>query len=401
MIKTSVRVTVAAVSGLAITAGAAVSAAAVISPSSASRVVHACVAKADRHVTNYYGRKIIVIPHGTTRIVQSATGCQSWETPISWSAKGAAGKRGASGPNGTMGTAGSNGTDGRNGTDGAPGKGVTMVALEVGSIACPTGGVTLTTPVETVAVCDGDPGVAGLAGRAGLAGVNGVDGAAGKNGADGLDGTGVSIASLLAGDAVCAARGLAVTDSTSTSYVCNGMPGATGQAGAAGQNGATGEAGQIGIQGTTGASGTNGVAGTPGTNGAAGTAGTAGTNGATGLAGHDGTPGSKGDKGDKGDPGADASNSTLVGTDTGQAEAGNGDSCVMGTVTLTAARVGEGTPASGQLMSIEQNIALFSLLGTTYGGDGQTTFRLPSLQALAPNGMTYMICDYGIYPSRR
>lgn len=33
----------------------------------------------------------------------------------------------------------------------------------------------------------------------------------------------------------------------------------------------------------------------------------------------------------------------------------------------------------GQLLSIAQNTALFSLLGTTYGGDGQTTFALPNL----------------------
>lgn len=34
----------------------------------------------------------------------------------------------------------------------------------------------------------------------------------------------------------------------------------------------------------------------------------------------------------------------------------------------------------GQIMSIAQNTALFSLLGTTYGGNGQTTFALPDLQ---------------------
>lgn len=34
----------------------------------------------------------------------------------------------------------------------------------------------------------------------------------------------------------------------------------------------------------------------------------------------------------------------------------------------------------GQLMSISQNTALFSLLGTFYGGDGKTTFALPDLQ---------------------
>jgi microcystin-dependent protein len=35
---------------------------------------------------------------------------------------------------------------------------------------------------------------------------------------------------------------------------------------------------------------------------------------------------------------------------------------------------------NGQTMSISQNNALFSLLGTTYGGNGQTTFQLPNLQ---------------------
>jgi len=39
---------------------------------------------------------------------------------------------------------------------------------------------------------------------------------------------------------------------------------------------------------------------------------------------------------------------------------------------------------NGQLLSIAQNTALFSLLGTTYGGDGQTTFALPNLQGRFP-----------------
>jgi microcystin-dependent protein len=36
---------------------------------------------------------------------------------------------------------------------------------------------------------------------------------------------------------------------------------------------------------------------------------------------------------------------------------------------------------NGQLLSIAQNTALFSLLGTTYGGDGRVTFGLPNLQS--------------------
>ena len=38
----------------------------------------------------------------------------------------------------------------------------------------------------------------------------------------------------------------------------------------------------------------------------------------------------------------------------------------------------------GQIMSIAQNTALFSLLGTTYGGNGQTTFALPDLRGRVP-----------------
>src|SRR5687768_6887187 len=39
---------------------------------------------------------------------------------------------------------------------------------------------------------------------------------------------------------------------------------------------------------------------------------------------------------------------------------------------------------NGQLLPISQNQALFSLLGTTYGGDGQTNFALPDLRSRAP-----------------
>lgn len=41
---------------------------------------------------------------------------------------------------------------------------------------------------------------------------------------------------------------------------------------------------------------------------------------------------------------------------------------------------------NGQLLAISQNTALFSLLGTYYGGDGRTTFALPNLQGAAPVG---------------
>jgi len=47
---------------------------------------------------------------------------------------------------------------------------------------------------------------------------------------------------------------------------------------------------------------------------------------------------------------------------------------------------------NGQLLPINQNQAIFSLLGTTYGGDGRTNFALPNLQGRTPlhmgNGQT-------------
>ena len=42
---------------------------------------------------------------------------------------------------------------------------------------------------------------------------------------------------------------------------------------------------------------------------------------------------------------------------------------------------------NGQILGIQQNQALFSLLGTTYGGNGVTTFALPNLQSRVPVGM--------------
>jgi microcystin-dependent protein len=42
---------------------------------------------------------------------------------------------------------------------------------------------------------------------------------------------------------------------------------------------------------------------------------------------------------------------------------------------------------NGQILPISQNTALFSLLGTTYGGNGTSNFALPNLQGSAPLGM--------------
>jgi hypothetical protein len=88
---------------------------------------------------------------------------------------------------------------------------------------------------------------------------------------------------------------------------------------------------------------------------------------------------------------------------TGTAKASNGAECTLGQVLLSASPVhnADGLPADGQLLHIQKHTALFALLGTTYGGDGKTTFALPDLRQEAPNQMTYSICDEGRFPQRR
>ncbi len=55
----------------------------------------------------------------------------------------------------------------------------------------------------------------------------------------------------------------------------------------------------------------------------------------------------------------------------------------------------------GSMLAIADNDALFALIGTTYGGDGQTTFALPDLRSRVPihagtdSGITYMIGENG------
>jgi len=55
-------------------------------------------------------------------------------------------------------------------------------------------------------------------------------------------------------------------------------------------------------------------------------------------------------------------------------------------------------PCKGGLMSIAQNQALFSLLGTTYGGNGVANFALPKLAPVTPAGPFYFICINGAFP---
>ena len=55
---------------------------------------------------------------------------------------------------------------------------------------------------------------------------------------------------------------------------------------------------------------------------------------------------------------------------------------------------------SGQILQIQQNTALFNLIGTTYGGDGKTTFALPKLAPVGSQGPNYYIALQGAFPQR-
>jgi microcystin-dependent protein len=56
---------------------------------------------------------------------------------------------------------------------------------------------------------------------------------------------------------------------------------------------------------------------------------------------------------------------------------------------------------NGQLLPISQNTALFSLLGTYYGGDGRSTFALPNLQGSVPLGAGQGAGLRDYYPGER
>ena len=56
-------------------------------------------------------------------------------------------------------------------------------------------------------------------------------------------------------------------------------------------------------------------------------------------------------------------------------------------------------PCDGSLLPISRNTALYALLQTTYGGDGQTTFGLPDISLTGPvGGLQAFICQLGVFP---
>jgi hypothetical protein len=201
-------------------------------------------------------------------------------------------------------------------------------------------------------------------------------------------------------------------------------------------------------EGPRGPQGLRGPQGDPGPKGATGAAGPKGDAGAAGAKGDTGAPGAKGDTGA---PGADGQSVTVASEPLGA-------NCPSGGVKLTSVsgtnyvcdgagasttafdslfdarlnqRFGQGSQnpniapsggnaagdylaevyltaaqfpppgtvfANGQTLPINQNTALFSLLGTTYGGNGTSNFKLPDLRQEAPGGTNYVIAIEGVYP---
>jgi hypothetical protein len=74
--------------------------------------------------------------------------------------------------------------------------------------------------------------------------------------------------------------------------------------------------------------------------------------------------------------------------------------CMLGEVRLFAGtRAPNGWAwADGELVPVQGNTNLFSVIGTQYGGDGQSTFALPDMRGIEPAGARYMVCHTGVFP---
>jgi len=134
--------------------------------------------------------------------------------------------------------------------------------------------------------------------------------------------------------------------------------------------------------------------------GPAGPAGPKGATGATGPAGAAGAPGGASV------PANLTALSGALSTNGGVALTGNmsfqypaTNSCTIGDIVLSVNGYGQGAlPADGRILPINQYTAVFSLLGTNFGGNGTSNFALPDLRKLAPQGLQYSICVQGIFP---
>lgn len=237
----------------------------------------------------------------------------------------------------------------------------------------------------------GNPGAPGAAGPAGPAGPSGPKGDQGNQGSIGAMGP----------------AGPAGPKGDQGNQGLIGDMGPAGPAGPAGPSGAVGPAGTTGPKGDQGNAGPAGTMGLPGPMGAMGAMGPPGPIGATGAAAPTFTcPSGEAvlstafaSCGKPSPAGFGTANPSMSG-DLGGFYGGQID-CFLGEVRLFANTfIPTGWMAThGQTININNEIALFSLLGTVYGGNGMTTFKLPDLRAAAPDSTTYAICVRGVFPS--
>ena len=345
--------------------------------------------------------------------------------------KGDQGIQGETGPQGPQGIQGETGPQGPKGLQGATGpKGDTGNTGSKGS--------------RGYQGLQGEPGPQGEQGLQGLQGDPGAQGATGPQGPQGMTWQGVwtTATSYAADDAIshngssyiCIEEHLSSASNEPPmapwSLVANkgnqgdqgiqgatgpqGDPGPTGPQGDQGIQGVIGPVGPIGLQGdpgpqgadgATGPAGPQGDPGPPGPPGPAGPAGPAGAIGpmgpsgpigATGPAGPQGATGPQGPIGGTGDnviytPPTNTNMQPYLTVNyiialQGMFPSRSSAEPLLGEIFMFA---GDFAPrgfafCDGQLLSISMNSALFSILGTTYGGDGRTVFALPDLRGRAP-----------------
>jgi len=392
----------------------------------------------------------------TTPGATGATGAQGIQGPIGpqgvQGAVGQQGIQGVQGVQGPIGPAGAIGLTGSTGAQGATGAaGATGSTGAIGSIGA-TGltGATGSVGATGLIGATGTTGATGVTGSTGNTGITGATGAIGATGATGVAGATGSTGSI------------GTTGSTGA-IGATGVTGATGSTGLTGATGSTGSTGTVSYQGvysTTTVYAQNAIVSDSNhyntfislangnLNNALPTSGgitafwaTLAAQGAQGIQGAAGT-------------GSGTVTSVTAGTVTNTAAQGAGTFTISNTTTTPTLNVnfplytlptelstlnsyyssgitgtGDGTyvgpgngnntctlgdtilsvnsynsaaylPADGRLLPIATYTAVFSIMGTNFGGNGTTNFALPNLTTIAPPGMYYSICITGIFPSR-
>ena len=346
--------------------------------------------------------------------------------------QGATGVAGANGQQGATGVTGADGTQGIIGATGAQGlQGVMGMTGNTGAQ-----GLLGVTGAQGLQGLIGFTGNQGLQGSTGSTGAQGIQGAAGIKGTTGSTGT-QGLQGLIGATGTTGAAGIIGSTGAQGLQGITGNTGAQGIQGIAGIKGTTGSTGPQGLQGAIGATGAQGLQGIIGTTGAQGLQGIIGTTGASGQQGAIGVTGAQGLQGATGNTGAQGLQGLVGATGPGVPAGVNSGNMIVydGTnwvaKTLTLGTTGSSVPfnnmqpytvvnfciaangiypsrngvepyigeiemfgfdfnpvdwyyCNGQLLSISANAALFSLLGTQFGGSGVTTFGLPDLRGRVP-----------------